>query len=380
MKKKNIPGSAQLSRRDALALLGAGAGLGLVSALGGEAESAAAWLQTASSATRMTPIPRGAIIRTILKDLPPEGLGNGAILFHEHMSFDSTFYEKMRPANAPRPATPPPPSYLEDVDLVTEEVRATGKEGVSCIVDGGHRDMGTHYDNLKKIAERSGVHIVASGGYYLQNTYPPEVSTQSEDQLVEGLVRDAAAERWGAFGEIGSSPEMTADERKVFRVIAKTQVRTAIPIFTHTSHAGCKKCALEQFEILESAGANPRNFCIGHLSDITDDPRAETHKEIARRGAFLGFDTVGHRLGQGDSKKLALIMAVLDAGYEDHVLLSSDFASDPEIKANGGAGYSSVTMVFLPKLRYAGVKEATLHKIMVDNPKRFLAFVPRKTT
>jgi predicted metal-dependent phosphotriesterase family hydrolase len=37
-------------------------------------------------------------------------------------------------------------------------------------------------------------------------------------------------------------------------------------------------------------------------------------------------------------------------------------------------------MVFLPKLRYAGVKEATLHKIMVDNPKRFLAFVPRKTT
>jgi phosphotriesterase-related protein len=62
------------------------------------------------------------------------------------------------------------------------------------------------------------------------------------------------------------------------------------------------------------------------------------------------------------------------------VLLSADFASDPEIKANGGAGYSSVTMVFLPKLRYAGVKEATLHKIMVDNPKRFLAFVPRKTT
>jgi phosphotriesterase-related protein len=377
---RNTDRSAQLSRRDALGLLGAGAGLGLVSAFGGKAEVTAAWFQTASATARMSPIPRGAIIRTILKDLPPEGLGNGAILFHEHLSFDSTFFEKMRPANAPRPATPPPQSYLENVDLVTDEVRASGKDGVSCIVDGGHRDMGTHYENLKKIAERSGVHVVASGGYYLQNTYPPEISTQSEDRLVEGLVRDAAAERWGAFGEIGSSPEMTADERKVFRVIAKTQVRTALPIFTHTSHAGCKKCALEQFEILESAGANPRNFCIGHLSDIRDDPRAETHKEIARRGAFLGFDTVGHQLGQGDSKKLALIMAVLDAGYEDHVLLSADFASEPEIKANGGAGYSSVTTVFLPKMRYAGVKEATLHKIMVENPKRFLAFVPPKTT
>ena len=82
--------------------------------------------------------------------------------------------------------------------------------------------MGTNYTHLKQIAERSGVHIVGSGGYYLQTTYPPEVTSQSEDQLVDGLVKDAATYRWGAFGEIGSSPEMTADERKVFRVIAKT--------------------------------------------------------------------------------------------------------------------------------------------------------------
>src|SRR5713101_912529 len=278
----------QSTRREALRMLGAGAGLGLFSI--GRGSQLAAWgTQAPNAARRAMRIPKGAIIRTILKDLPPDGLGNGAILFHEHMSFDRTFFEKMRPPNAPRPTTPTPPSYLENVDLITDEVKASGKDGVSCFGDGGHRDMGTSYGNLKTIAQRSGVHIVASGGYYLQTTYPPEVSTQSEDQLVEGLVRDAAAERWGAFGEIGSSPEMTADERKVFRVMGKTQVRTALPIFTHTSHAGCKKCALEQFEILESAGANPRNFCIGHLSDITDDPHAETHKDIAKRGAFLGF-------------------------------------------------------------------------------------------
>jgi predicted metal-dependent phosphotriesterase family hydrolase len=32
---------------------------------------------------------------------------------------------------------------------------------------------------------------------------------------------------------------------------------------------------------------------------------------------------------------------------------------------------------FVPKLRHAGVKDATLHKILVDNPRRFLAFVPK---
>jgi len=272
---------------------------------------------------------------------------------------------------------------LEDVDAVIEEVKAAAKDGVSCIVTGGTRDLGQKPANVRRIAEQvapAGVHIVLSDALWTQPAYPPDIPTKSESQLSDEFLRDATARRWGALGELGSSMEMHPDERKVFSAIAKVHLRTGMPIFTHTPHEGCKKCALEQLDLLESQGVNLKQLCIGHLSDIRDDPRAETHKEIARRGAFLGFDTVGHRLGQGDSKKLALIMAVLDAGYEDHVLLSADFASDPEIKANGGAGYSSVTMVFLPKLRYAGVKEATLHKIMVDNPKRFLAFVPRKTT
>ena len=371
--------STRLNRREALGVLGIGAGLGLVS-IGRGGALLSAWPLEVPAAGRAAKIPKGAIIRTILKDLPPDGLGSGAILFHEHMSFDSSFFEKMRPANAPRPATPPPASYLENVDVVTEEVKAAGKEGVSCIVDGGHLDMGTSYANLRKIAERSGVHIVASGGYYLQETYPPDIATKSEEQLVDGLARDAAANRWGAFGEIGSSPEITADERKVFRVIGLAQRRTALPIFTHTSHAGCKKCALEQLDILESVGANPQNLCIGHLSDISDDPHAETHKAIAKRGAFLGFDTVGHRLAQGDAKKINLIKEVLNAGFEDQVLLSADFASEPETKFNGGAGYATVTAVFAPKLRYAGVSEATVHKILFDNPRRFLAFVPPKTS
>jgi predicted metal-dependent phosphotriesterase family hydrolase len=31
----------------------------------------------------------------------------------------------------------------------------------------------------------------------------------------------------------------------------------------------------------------------------------------------------------------------------------------------------------VPKLRYFGVPDETIHKILVDNPRRFLAFEPR---
>ena len=74
-----------------------------------------------------------------------------------------------------------------------------------------------------------------------------------------------------------------------------------------------------------------------------------------------------------------MILKLLEAGMEERILVASDFASDPETKANGGAGYSSVSTVFLPKLRYAGVSPATIEKLMTDNPKRFLAFVPPTT-
>jgi predicted metal-dependent phosphotriesterase family hydrolase len=319
---------------------------------------------------------KGAIIRTILRDLEPSAI-KGHLLFHEHLSFGPAFFERMRPANAPRPATPPPPNYISDPAKVIEEVKASAKEGIGLIVDGGHPDMATSYNDLKLIAEKTGVHVVASGGYYLQNMYPPEVATETEEQLLERLVNDAQKYRWGALGEIGSSPTMTDDERKVFRVMGRAVQRTNLPLFSHTPHSGCKGCALEQLELLQKSGVDMKRVCIGHLSDIGDDPAAETHKTIGKTGAFLGFDTVGHRLGPGDSVKVGMLLKLLDAGFEDQILLSSDFASDPETKANGGAGYSSVSMVFLPKLRYAGVKEATIVKIMTENPKRFLAFVPR---
>ena len=75
------------------------------------------------------------------------------------------------------------------------------------------------------------------------------------------------------------------------------------------------------------------------------------------------------------------MLEILAAGYEDHLLFSSDFsptnAGEHMFKTNWGNGYSSVLLQFVPKLRYAGVPDATLHKILVDNPRRFLAFAPR---
>jgi phosphotriesterase-related protein len=304
-----------LKRREMLRLLAAGLGAGLT---GRVADGSSLGEQTRRSSRRIT-FPKGAIIRTILRDVDPESLGGGAVLTHEHISI----YDPLPPWR-PRPTQPTVP-YAANIDLMVDEVKATAKDGVSCIVNPGTRDLGQNVEHLRAIASRSGVPIVITGGYHVQANYPPEIAQKTEDQLVEEFLRDAATERWGALGELGSSGNpMHPDERKVLRAACRVHLQTGLPILTHTPHSGCQPCGLEQLDIIESMRVDPRLVSIGHVSDITDDPKAETHKAIAKRGAFVAFDTVGRRIGQPDSKKLEMLLAVIDAGYEDHVLLGSD--------------------------------------------------------
>ena len=246
--------SRPLTRRGALRLLG-GAGVGLITARCGAPERAAAPLQDerASSVT----FPNGAIIRTVLSDVDPEVLGDGATLFHEHLSLSDPLPPWVPPSDNPLGA------FTTDLDLMADEVNATAQEGVSCIVSGGTRDLGQSFERLRTLAGRTDMHIVVASGLWTQPRYPPDIAEKSEDQVAEDFLRDATAERWGAIGEIGSSLTMHPDEQKVLRAACQVHLRTALPLFTHTPHQGCRSCAVEQLDIIESMQVDPRLVCIG---------------------------------------------------------------------------------------------------------------------
>ena len=250
-----------MTRRDVLELLGAGA--------------AAVALPEFAAAQSPTPLtfPKGAIIRTLLKDYAPEELAGGATLFHEHMQLAQDFMPRflaaaaaVRAANglppapargggAGRAAGPPPgPDIMRDVDLMSAEVATAKRDGnLACIVDAGHPDMGRDINFIRQVSMKSGVPIVAGGGFYSQPFYPKEISTMSEEQIAQALIRQADDDVLGVFGEIGSWDEITAVERKVFRAVGKAHVATNMSIFTHTGIPG--KSALEQLDIFEETGA-----------------------------------------------------------------------------------------------------------------------------
>jgi phosphotriesterase-related protein len=353
-----------MTRREALEILGLGAA------------AAAAWTPAASA--QAPSFPQGAIIRTLFKDASPEEFAGGATMFHEHLSLAPDFNDKFRAANAavraaqglpplpgrtggpPAPAGPDP---MRDVDLMAKELTAARADGVACIVDGGHPDMGRDLNFVRQAAMKSGVPVVAGAGFYAQPFYAKEISTMSETQIVEALIKQADEAPAGVFGEIGSWDEMTPDERKVFRAIGKAHVATNLPIFTHTGIPG--KAAIEQLNILEDAGVNPNRVIIGHLGNLAD-PNVYVHKAICRRGAYVAFDRLG---GNGDAQQVPMVMSLVEAGFADRLMFSSD----------ASRGYSKTLTVFLPKLKAAGVPDDVLHRITVDNPRRFLAFVPKRS-
>lgn len=348
--------SIEYTRREALGLLGAAAGAGLV----GSSATAPVAAQQSFTSVDAPSFPAGAVIRTLKGDLDPVELANGATLFHEHVG-------------------------RENIDLAVEELRASAWDGLGCIVDAATgRRTPEQIANLNAIAERSDVHIVMAGGYFEDigfAIYPVRVVEMTEDELVEELVSDAAAHRFGAFGEIASSLEMRPEERRVHRAVAKAHLRTGLPIFTHTPHESCPSCAMEQMDVIEGEGVDLSHVVIGHMATIKPehDPLG-THKAIAARGAFIGLDTLGHEMGRSNipaADKVRMVQDLLEAGLEDHILLSSDQGNERQFKHNYGHGWSSVLMQFVPKLRFAGVPEPSIRKILVDNPRRFLAFVPR---
>jgi phosphotriesterase-related protein len=366
--------ATERTRREALCMLGMGV--------------AAAALPGAASAAELS-FPQGAVIRTVLRDYAPAELGGGATLFHEHMSLAPDFLVRFRqyaaeaqavnrPPGAAASAAPgfagPPPdlSFMRDLNLLTEELAIAKREGIACVVDAAHADMGRDIGWLRQLSSKSGMPIVVGGGFYAQPFYPREIATMSEEQVFAALMEQVEADPIGAFGEIGSWDYITKDERKVFRAIGRAHLATNIPIFTHTGIPG--KSALEQLDILEDAGVDPKHIVIGHLGNLVD-PNTEVHRAICRRGAFVGFDRQG---GPNDEQVVPIVMSLIEAGYADHLLFSSDFSNATMLKRNNKElGYAKTLTVFVPKVRKAGASEEVLRQIVNDNPRRFLAFVPK---
>ncbi len=290
----------------------------------------------------------------------------GIILPHEHVFVDLRTWDK--------------PGYGEGaapdvITLMGPEIEKAKRAGVSALVDCAPIGVGRRADILKAVSEATGFPLVVPTGVYREPWIPPWVHEASEEALIAWMRGELEGEIEGSGVQAGfiklsaGDDGITATEAKVLRAAAKAAARVNAIIGSHTIRG---RVVRDQLDIIEQAGYTPNRFIWIHTQA---EPDFDLHLEIARRGAWIEYDSIGNP--DEDAKFIGWIQRVLDAGFGGQLLLSHDRGWYDPAQPGGGTPkpFTYLTETFLPKLQAAGVPAETVRKLVQENP--FRAFARR---
>ncbi|MBW2056670.1 MAG: phosphotriesterase-related protein [Deltaproteobacteria bacterium] len=339
-------------------------------------------------------------IRTVLGDISPGELG--ITLMHEHLLCDLTcLFEPPPQVTARRlagervdienlgvlhrnPFAIRDNLLLDDVELAAQEIKRFRWAGGNTVVEATCVGMGRDVAGLRRIAVETGLNIVAGCGYYVDSSHPPYLETRSVDEITAELVDEieggieGTGIRPGIIGEIGTSQQITPTEEKVLRAAARAQAETGLPVSVHPYFRDGKWHALEILDILEAEGADPGRVIICHMDG---NPDVEYGRSVARRGAYIEYDTFGKEYTRTDksyelpkdTQRVKSIQYLAQEGFVDRILLSQDVCFKMDLHRYGGWGYDHILTNVLPMFHAAGTGDDTLHRILEVNPAKALS-------
>jgi len=279
---------------------------------------------------------------------------------------------------------------MPDETVLAKELLEFKQAGGNTIVDVSTRPLGgTNPLGLQRLAQATGLNIIMGTGYYMGLLYSQEVASLTEAQLCDGLVRDLmvgvdeTGVRAGIIGEIGLTPALRDDERRLLRACAGAQSQTGAPLTIHPPGLD-DKLIHEILRILKENGGQPERTVICHV-DIMG-LNLDTIRHIADAGCFVEFDTFGHLfppflLGENvmsfpsESQRISAVRQLIEDGYLEHILLSHDTFLKVLLTSYGGFGYAHILRNIVPVMLRQGITESQVHTMMVDNPGRLLSFV-----
>jgi phosphotriesterase-related protein len=277
-----------------------------------------------------------------------------------------------------------------DVDLAIREVREFKRAGGGAIVDMELPGIGRDLPALRRISRETGLHVIASTGWYTAGSHPPEVAGMSDTELRDRMVREIEEGVAGNIGEIGMSglPQDPCfpEEERVLRAAARAQARTGASLTVHPNVGthGSRERPVDHLDhyigVLEKEGADLGKVYLSHMGFYP----FETAVRVLDRGVgYVSYDHFGHEeyyeiMGPGrafprDKEEIERVMQLVEAGYAERVLVACEIGWKTCYKAYGGFGYAHVLDHVVPWLRDCGASEAQLQTILVENPARLHA-------
>jgi phosphotriesterase-related protein len=282
----------------------------------------------------------------------------GMVLPHEHV------YVDLR--------TPDQPGYASGeaadvVALMAPEIEKIKALGITALVECTTGGVGRRADFDLAVSLATNFPIVVPTGIYREPWIPQWVKTATEAQLEAWMLRelterfDEADYRAGWIKLSAGDDGITPLEAKILRAATRAAVATGAVIGSHTIKG---RVVLDQLDILEAEGGDPRRFISIHTQAEKD---FGLNLAVAERGAWIEYDNIGY---VDDSEPLELILKVLEAGRGTQLLLSHDMGWYDPAQPGGGTPrpFTHLSRKLLPKLRAEGIVEATIVQLTAANP------------
>ena len=224
-------------------------------------------------------------------------------------------------------------------------------------------------------------------GFYLEASHPPYVrghvhrSHRGFDRRGLRSIGGRAGSLAGIIGEIGISKDFTAAEEKVLRGAARASRISGVPLSIHLP--GWERLAHRVLDAVESEGAELRHTVLCHMNPSLHDRKYQ--RSLAERGAFLEYDMIGmdyfyadqQAQSPSDEENARAICKLVEDGYLNSVLMSQDVFLKMMLTRNGGFGYGYILKHFVPRLKRHGMNQATINRILIDNPRRVFSAAHR---
>jgi len=301
----------------------------------------------------------------------------GTVLAHDHVRFRDEAVAAEWPGR-----------YDEQTELDAALVAVTAARsfGVQTIVDPTAMFGGRDVRFMKRVADETGVRIVACTGIYSYDYLPHYFENRDVDVMAEHFISDLEEGVQGtdiraAFLKCAAdAPGVTEHVEKIHRAVARASVQTGAPIMAHSMPA--VGTGPRQVEIFAEEGVDLARVQIAHCGDTDDVGYIEG---LIDRGVYVGLDRYGLEMFLPIDKRNATAAELLRRGHAERLMISQDYCATidwfpPEaeqvFESQGAIRKWSMTLVFeevIPALREQGVMDDEAFKtIFVENPRRWL--------
>jgi phosphotriesterase-related protein len=308
---------------------------------------------------------------------PIDGEELGLVLVHEHVRFRDEAVAAEWPGRYDEQA---------ELDAALEAVEAAKARGVETIVDPTAMFGGRDVRFMKRVADQTGVRIVACTGIYSYDYLPHYFENRDVDVMAEHFVSDLQQGIQGtdiraAFIKCAAdAPGVTEHVEKIHRAVARASNQTGAPIMAHSMPA--VGTGPRQVEIFEEEGVDLARVQIAHCGDTEDIDYIEG---LLAKGVYAGLDRYGLEMFLPIDKRNATTAELLRRGHGERLTISQDYCATidwypeearPMFEGQGAIRNWSMTLVFdevVPALREQGVlDDESFQTIFVENPRRWL--------